>query len=102
MNSNSNKRKSDAKAVVEWLKKQFNTKEPGLQYDFLNKQQLETMYQQWEDLPLDKIPELIEQLEIKMQDAAKNLEFEEAAKYRDQIKHLRDRLLGHPLDFLQK
>jgi excinuclease ABC subunit B len=30
-----------------------------------------------------------------MQDAAKNLEFEEAAKYRDQIKHLRDKLLGY-------
>jgi excinuclease ABC subunit B len=29
-----------------------------------------------------------------MQEAAKNLEFEEAAKYRDKIKHLRDKLLG--------
>jgi len=26
---------------------------------------------------------------------SENLEFEEAAKYRDRIKHLRDKLLGH-------
>jgi excinuclease ABC subunit B len=29
-----------------------------------------------------------------MKDAAKRLEFEEAAKLRDRIKHLRDKLLG--------
>jgi excinuclease ABC subunit B len=29
-----------------------------------------------------------------MKEAAKNLEFEEAAKYRDRILKLRDRLLG--------
>ncbi|MEO1801801.1 MAG: UvrB/UvrC motif-containing protein, partial [Cyanobacteria bacterium J06629_2] len=46
------------------------------------------------DLPLEKIPALIEQLEAKMKDAAKEMEFEEAAKYRDRILKLRDRLLG--------
>ena len=60
----------------------------------LNAEQLEEVYQQSAELPLEKIPELIEQLEEKMKDAAKNLEFEEAAKYRDRIKGLRDRLLG--------
>ncbi|MGK7936431.1 MAG: excinuclease ABC subunit UvrB [Xenococcaceae cyanobacterium] len=60
----------------------------------LNAEQLEEIYQQSDELPLEKIPELIEQLEGKMKDAAKNLEFEEAAKYRDRIKGLRDRLLG--------
>jgi excinuclease ABC subunit B len=30
-----------------------------------------------------------------MKEAAKKQEFEEAAKYRDRIKHLRDKLLGH-------
>jgi excinuclease ABC subunit B len=60
----------------------------------LNTEQLEEIYQQSSDLPLEKIPELIEQLETKMKDAAKNLEFEEAAKYRDRIKNLRDKLLG--------
>jgi len=49
---------------------------------------------QSEDLPLDDIPQLITQLETKMKDCAKNLEFEEAAQYRDQIKHLRERLVG--------
>ena len=60
----------------------------------LNAEQLEEVYQKSDELPLEKIPELIEQLEAKMKDAAKNLEFEEAAKYRDRIKGLRDRLLG--------
>ncbi|MEL4895884.1 excinuclease ABC subunit UvrB [Crocosphaera sp. Alani8] len=61
----------------------------------LNAQQLEEVYTQADDLPLDKVPELIEQLEQQMQEAAKNLEFEEAAKYRDKIQHLRDKILGH-------
>ncbi|MEC4893401.1 MAG: excinuclease ABC subunit UvrB [Oscillatoria sp. PMC 1051.18] len=60
----------------------------------LNSQELEKIYEQSEDLPLEKIPELIEQLEKQMKSAAKNLEFEEAAKFRDRIKHLRERLLG--------
>jgi excinuclease ABC subunit B len=60
----------------------------------LNAQELETVYKQSDDLPLENIPELITQLEAQMKEAAKKLEFEEAAKYRDQIKHLRDKLLG--------
>ncbi len=61
----------------------------------LNSQELETVYEQVNELPLDTIPNLIVQLEAQMKDAAKNLEFEEAAKLRDRIKHLRDKLLGH-------
>jgi excinuclease ABC subunit B len=61
----------------------------------LNATELETVYEQVEELPLEQIPELITQLEGQMKAAAKNLEFEEAAKYRDRIKHLRDKLLGH-------
>ena len=61
----------------------------------LNSQELEEVYTQADDLPLDKVPELIQQLEQQMQEAAKNLEFEEAAKYRDKIKRLRDKILGH-------
>ena len=60
----------------------------------LNAEQLEEVYEKSYDLPLEKIPDLIEQLEAKMKEAAKNLEFEEAAKYRDRILKLRDRLLG--------
>ncbi len=60
----------------------------------LNHQQLATVYEQAEDLPLEQIPEVISQLEIQMKDAAKNLEFEQAAQYRDKIKHLRDKLVG--------
>jgi excinuclease ABC subunit B len=60
----------------------------------LNVQELEEVYEQKDDLPLEDIPELIGQLEKQMKEASKNLEFEEAAKYRDRIKVLRDKLLG--------
>ncbi|MBP0001194.1 MAG: excinuclease ABC subunit UvrB [Cyanobacteria bacterium SID2] len=60
----------------------------------LNAQQLEDAYEQSDEIPLEQIPELIQQLESQMQEAAQQLEFEEAAKLRDRIKHLRDRLLG--------
>jgi excinuclease ABC subunit B len=60
----------------------------------LNSEQLEEVYEKSNELPLEKIPDLIEQLEAKMKEAAKNLEFEEAAKYRDRILKLRDKLLG--------
>ncbi len=60
----------------------------------LNKEQLTQVSQEMNELSLDKIPNLIEQLEIQMKECAKNLEFEEAAKYRDQIHHLRQKLLG--------
>jgi len=60
----------------------------------LNSEQLEEIYEKSDELPLEKVPALIEQLEAKMKEAAKNLEFEEAAKYRDRILKLRDKLLG--------
>jgi excinuclease ABC subunit B len=60
----------------------------------LNTHELEEAYEHSHELPLENIPDLIVQLESQMKEAAKNLEFEEAAKYRDRIKHLRDRLLG--------
>ena len=60
----------------------------------LNSEQLEQIYQQSDEIPLEKIPDVIEQLEAKMKEAAKALEFEEAAKYRDRILKLRDKLLG--------
>ena len=60
----------------------------------LNSQQLTEICDRSEELPLDTIPDLIKQLETKMKEAAKNLEFEEAANYRDRIKNLRNRLLS--------
>jgi excinuclease ABC subunit B len=48
-----------------------------------------------EDLPLEEIPNLVNELETQMKEAAQNLEFEEAAKLRDRIKHLREKMLGH-------
>ncbi len=61
----------------------------------LNSQQLEEVYEHANELSLDEIPELIKRLETQMKEAAKKLEFEEAGKLRDRIKHLRDRLLGN-------
>jgi excinuclease ABC subunit B len=60
----------------------------------LNTQELELAYEQVDDLPLESIPNLIQQLEVQMKESAKNLEFEEAAQYRDRIKRLRDKLVG--------
>jgi excinuclease ABC subunit B len=62
----------------------------------LNDEQLEEATEQAEHnaVPLDSMPELIQQLEDKMKAAAKNLEFEEAANLRDRIKNLRQRLVG--------
>ncbi|MBD1845025.1 excinuclease ABC subunit UvrB [Cyanobacteria bacterium FACHB-63] len=61
----------------------------------LNSQELEQVYEKADEIPLENIPTLITQLEAQMKDAAKKMEFEEAAKYRDKIKHLRDKLLGN-------
>jgi len=44
------------------------------------------------DCLLEELPDLIEKLEIKMKDAAKELNFEEAANLRDRIKKLRQKL----------
>jgi len=41
---------------------------------------------------IEELPDLIEKLEIKMKDAAKELNFEEAANLRDRIKKLRQKL----------
>jgi len=41
-----------------------------------------------------EIQDMIIELEIKMKESASNLEFEEAAKFRDQIKRLENKLLG--------
>jgi excinuclease ABC subunit B len=60
----------------------------------LTNQQLSEISPANDPIPLDKIPALIEQLEIEMKEAAKKLEFEEAAKYRDKINALRLKLLG--------
>ena len=62
----------------------------------LNDDQLEQASEQavHNDVPLDSLPELIQQLEDKMKSAAKNLEFEEAANLRDRIKTLRQKLVG--------
>lgn len=61
----------------------------------LNSQQLEEIYNQVEEISLDKIPDLIKQFEEKMKESAKNLEFEKAAEYRDKIKNLRAKLVSY-------
>ncbi len=61
----------------------------------LNAQDLETVFEQVDELPLEDIPMLIQKLEVQMKEAAKNLEFEEAGKFRDRIKQLREKLVGN-------
>ncbi|MBW4600150.1 MAG: excinuclease ABC subunit UvrB [Calothrix sp. FI2-JRJ7] len=60
----------------------------------LNSQELQIVEEHIDEIPLESIPDLITKLEAQMKDAAKNLEFEEAAKFRDKIKTLRDKLVG--------
>ena len=55
---------------------------------------LEVVDEHINELPLEDIPELITVLEKQMKAAAKKMEFEEAAKLRDRIKNLRDKMLG--------
>ena len=45
-------------------------------------------------IALESLPEVISQLEEKMNLAAKQLDFEDTAKFRDQIKNLRQKLVG--------
>jgi excinuclease ABC subunit B len=60
----------------------------------LNAQDLQVVDEHLQEIPLEQIPDLIIQLETQMKTAAKNLEFETAAKLRDRIKQLRDKLIG--------
>ncbi|MFB2645674.1 excinuclease ABC subunit UvrB [Raphidiopsis sp. BLCC-F218] len=60
----------------------------------LNANDLKLVDDQWHDLNLEEIPQLITTLEKQMHDAAKKMEFEHAAKLRDRIKSLRDKILG--------
>ncbi len=45
------------------------------------------------DIPIESLPQLIDDLEKKMKLLASNLDFEQAAKLRDQIHQLRGKLL---------
>ncbi|HBP53102.1 MAG TPA: excinuclease ABC subunit B, partial [Synechococcus sp. UBA8638] len=62
----------------------------------LSQSQLETATVQAEndDMPLAALPELIGRLEDQMKAYAKDLNFEEAAKLRDRIRILRQKLVG--------
>jgi excinuclease ABC subunit B len=60
----------------------------------LNASDLKIVDEHLDELSLENIPELITVLEKQMKEAAKKMEFEEAAKLRDRIKHLRDKMLG--------
>ncbi len=60
----------------------------------LNAKEIEVACENVDELSLDRIPELVRQLETQMKEAATKLEFEEAAKLRDRIQQLREKLLG--------
>ncbi|MDB9441945.1 excinuclease ABC subunit UvrB [Sphaerospermopsis kisseleviana CS-549] len=60
----------------------------------LNASDLKVVDEHINEFALEDIPELITVLEKQMKEAAKKMEFEEAAKLRDRIKHLRDKMLG--------
>ena len=45
-------------------------------------------------MALEALPELIDQLEARMKESAKKLDFEEAANLRDRVKQLRQKMAG--------
>ena len=47
------------------------------------------------ELTLDALPELIEKLELRMKEAAKDLDFEEAANLRDEIESMQKNYQGY-------
>jgi excinuclease ABC subunit B len=61
----------------------------------LNQQQLAAVMEQGDSVALDQIPLLVQQLEVEMKAAAKDMEFERAAVLRDRIKTLRAQLTGN-------
>jgi excinuclease ABC subunit B len=61
----------------------------------LNAAELDQVVEQVDDIPLENLPDVIQQLEAQMKQAAKDLQYEEAAKYRDRIRLLRDKLTGN-------
>jgi excinuclease ABC subunit B len=60
----------------------------------LNATDLKMVDEHLDELSVEDIPELITILEKQMKEPAKKMEFEEAGKLRDRIKHLRDKMLG--------
>ena len=62
----------------------------------LNDEQLDEAVEEAKQdaVPLENLPELIQQLEERMKGAASKLDFEEAANLRDRIKQLRQKLVG--------
>ncbi len=60
----------------------------------LNEKELDAAVEKASEISLEDIPALVSQLETQMKEAAKKLDFEKAAEYRDQIKKFRERLLG--------
>jgi excinuclease ABC subunit B len=65
----------------------------------LSAHEIEEVCEKIDDIPLDNIPELIKQVEAQMKEAAKKMEFEDAAKYRDKIRRLRDQMTGNKSKF---
>jgi excinuclease ABC subunit B len=65
----------------------------------LSAHEIEEVCEKIDDIPLDNLPELIKQVEAQMKEAAKKMEFEDAAKYRDKIRRLRDQMTGNKSKF---
>jgi excinuclease ABC subunit B len=61
----------------------------------LQTQEVKLINENLDNISLDKIPYFINDLEVKMNEAATKLEFEKAAQYRDKIAELKAKLLGN-------
>ena len=77
------------------LSRKLKTDSPGPDLVQVAGKAVEALESDAVGLALDALPELINQLELKMKDAAKNLDFEEAANLRDRVKQLRQKMAGN-------
>jgi excinuclease ABC subunit B len=77
------------KAVHDIMEGAYSTEK-----DKIEKLQIEDEYLQYLKMPPNKLARKLEQLEKKMYQHAKNLEFEEAANLRDQIHKIREEVFG--------
>ena len=88
--------KKASNSILSFLELSRKLKQDGADSDLVKVagKALEVLEDHADGITLDALPELIEQLEVKMKEAAKRLDFEEAANLRDRIKQLRQKLVG--------
>ena len=77
------------------LSRRIQNDDPNQNLIAINEVELNGIFLKDSEINLDELPEIIAKLETKMKSSAKELDFENAAKLRDKIKKLRQKLIGN-------